>query len=352
MIRLLRLKFILPALLLVGMGWSTETVNGQARIELDDGRWVSVGGGLRTAFRTAKQPDGSYSKDVHLDNARLYFNAQVHDSILVELTTEYIQSSSELRVLDAVAKLNASEYFSVWAGRHLPPSDRANLDGPFYLSAYEYPGLVSRYPGIFAGRDDGVSASGQVQGGVFKYAFGMYKGITQALGQKDTSLYAARFTFNFLDPEPGYYASSSYYGDKDILAVGFVVQYQGEAIAGPGTTFQNFRGYNLDFLFEKQLTNDGVISLEGAYYNYDRGTAAGGGKAYLAQAGYLIAPMVGPGQFQPMVRFQEFEGDSILDAGVNYVIRGHSARISATYSRVDSAGSQSGRFTLGTQFQY
>ena len=113
MIRLLRLKFILPALLLVGMGWSTETVNGQARIELDDGRWVSVGGGLRTAFRTAKQPDGSYSKDVHLDNARLYFNAQVHDSILVELTTEYIQSSSELRVLDAVAKLNASEYFSV-----------------------------------------------------------------------------------------------------------------------------------------------------------------------------------------------------------------------------------------------
>ena len=352
MIRILRLKLILPALLLAGIGLSTETVNGQARIELDDGRYVQVGGGLRTAFRTAKQPDGTYSSAVDLDNARLYFNAQVHEGILVELTTEYIQSTSELRVLDAVAKLNPSEYFSVWAGRHLPPSDRANLDGPFFLSAYDYPGLVSRYPGIFAGRDDGVSVSGQVQGGVFKYAFGMYKGITQPLGQKDSSLYAARFTYNFLDPEPGYYTSSSYYGDKDILAIGFVVQYQGEAVAGPSTTFENFRGYNFDFLFEKKLTNDGVISLEGAFYDYDYGAAAGGGEALLAQAGYLIAPAVGPGQFQPMVRFQEFEGDSIFDGGINYVMRGHSARISLMYSSVESGGSRSGRFTLGTQFQF
>jgi hypothetical protein len=350
--RILKSRLTLLLILLVAYGGSPEPVDAQARIELDDGRWVSIGGGLRTAFRSFKKADGSYSRDVDLDNARLYFNAQVHDSIQVELTTEYIQPTSELRVLDAVAKLSPSEYFTVWAGRHLPPSDRANLDGPFYLSAYDYPGLVSRYPGIFAGRDDGVSVSGQVEGGVFKYAFGMYKGITPIQGQKDTSLYAARFTINLLDPEPGYYASSSYYGDKDILAIGFAVQYQSEAISGPTTAYESFRGYNFDFLFEKKFGNDGVISLEGAVYDYDRGAAAGGGEAYLAQAGYLIAPAAGPGQFQPMVRFQEFEGDSITDVGVNYVIRGHNARLSVMYSGVESGGSRSGRFTLGTQFQF
>lgn len=347
-------RLIFCALLATRLGLGATTVNGQAKIELDDGRWVSVGGGIRATFRAAEQPGGSYTNEVDLDNARLYFNAQAHESFLVELNTEYVQSTSDIKVLDAVAKFGPKEYFNVWAGRHLPPSDRANLDGPFFLSAYEYPGLVSRYPAIFAGRDDGVSVSGQVDGGVFKYAFGVYKGIPAIVGQDDSSLYAGRFTYSFLDPEPGYYTSSSYYGAKDVLAVAFAVQFQNEAIDGPTAAFENFRGYNFDVLFEKKMPNDGVISLEGAYYDYDLGAAAGGGDAYLAQAGYLLPPKVGPGQFQPMIRFQEFEGDSMFDAGVNYVIRGHSARLSLMYSRSDlkADGGQRNRFILGTQFQF
>ncbi len=349
-LRRLIFSLLLTGRLIVG----APTVDGQAKIDLDDGRWVSIGGGLRATFRAAEQPDNTYTKNFDLDNARLYVNSQIHEFLTLEFNTEYVQSSSEIRVLDGVAKFSPSEYFSLWAGRHLPPSDRANLDGPFYLAAYEYPGLVSRYPAIFAGRDDGVSVSGQVGGGVFKYAVGAYEGIPAAAGQGDSSLYAARVTYNFLDPEPGYYTTSTYYGDKDVLAIAFVVQFQNEAIETASTTREKFRGYNFDLLFEKKLPNDGVLSLEGAYYDYDLGGATGEGNAYLAQAGYLFPQKVGIGQIQPMIRFQEFEGDSIFDAGLNYVIRGHGARLSLMYSRREFGADNTRRnhIVLGTQFQF
>ena len=40
---------------------------------------------------------------------------------------------SNVKVLDAVVKFGPSEYFNVWVGWHLPPSDLANLDGPLLL---------------------------------------------------------------------------------------------------------------------------------------------------------------------------------------------------------------------------
>ena len=108
-----------------------------------------MGEGVRATFRATEQPNDSHTNNVDLDNARLYVNAQAHESFLVELNTEYAPSMSNVKVLDAVVKFGPSEYFNVWVGRHLPPSDRANLDGTFFLSAYDYPGLVSRYPAIF-----------------------------------------------------------------------------------------------------------------------------------------------------------------------------------------------------------
>jgi hypothetical protein len=41
-------------------------------------------------------------------------------------------------------------------GRMLPPSDRANLSGPFYVSAWSFPGVVSNYPNLAVGRDNGM----------------------------------------------------------------------------------------------------------------------------------------------------------------------------------------------------
>jgi hypothetical protein len=119
---------------------------GQAKIDMSDGRWVSLGGGLRTAFRSTQgTPGGTYTHNLTLESIRVYINSQVHEDFQVEANTEYGGPTSEFRVLDAVVKYAPNEKFNVWMGRHLPPSDRANLDGPYFLSAYDYPGLVSRY---------------------------------------------------------------------------------------------------------------------------------------------------------------------------------------------------------------
>lgn len=35
------------------------------------------------------------------------------------------------RILDAIGQIELHDAFNVWAGRMLPPSDRANLAGPY-----------------------------------------------------------------------------------------------------------------------------------------------------------------------------------------------------------------------------
>ena len=144
---------------------SSSIAFGQAKITMDDDRWVSIGGGLRTAFRSTETGpgSGSYSKDFTLESIRLYVNTQLHKDFKAEFNTEY-DGSGDIMVLDAVVKYQPSPYFNVWMGRHLVPSDRANLDGPYFLNAYDYPGLVSRYPSIFAGRDNGVLFNGEIKG--------------------------------------------------------------------------------------------------------------------------------------------------------------------------------------------
>jgi len=334
---------------------SSSIAFGQAKIMMDDMRWVSIGGGLRNTFRSTETfpGSGSYTQNFNLESVRLYINSQVHKDFQVELNTEYGGPTSEYRVLDAVVKYSPSPYFNVWMGRHLTPSDRANLDGPYFLNAYDYPGLVSRYPGIFAGRDNGVLVNGEVGKGKFKWAFGVYEGSPTVTGS-DNMLYAGRVVANLLDPESGYYNSSTYYGDKDVLAVGFAFQHQAD-VTGTFAAPEAFTGWNVDLLYEKKLLGTGVVSLEGAFYNYDYQGFAGDGSAFLAEGAFLFNQEVGIGKFQPLVRYQDFLDNSILDVGVNYIIRNHNARLSFTYSRFDFGGvasPKSNQFTAGTQFQF
>jgi hypothetical protein len=43
---------------------------------------------------------------------------------------------------------------------------------------------------------------------------------------------------------------------------------------------------------------------------------------------------------------------SALDAGVHYVLRGHSARVSAIYTRTGTSGARSNGFVFGAQLQF
>src|SRR6202158_1237081 len=180
------------------------------------------------------------------------------------------------------------DLFNVWMGRFLPPTDRANLSGPYYQNAWNYPATVNGYPSIYAGRADGAALWGQINKGVLKYQLGIFTvSPTAPFAQ---AIYAARLVYNFLDPEPGYYNSSTYYGSKDVLALGGTLQYK--KTADPAGD-KKLLGFNLDLLFERKLAAD-VLTLEGAYYNFDQGNAAGQqGWSYFALASWLFGAKLG-----------------------------------------------------------
>jgi hypothetical protein len=367
-------QFSVALFALVAVMLCSSVGYGQAKINLSEGRWVSVGGGLRSSYTSNQDDvDGAYDQSFNIDSMRLYINSEFHKDFAIEVNTEYDSSPStfgslgEFRLLDAVVKYQPNEKFNIWMGRHLTPSDRSNLDGPYFLSIYDYPaglGSVSGiYPSIAYGRDNGVSVSGKLHEGMFKYAFGIYEGASTVASTADSNLYAGRITFNLFDAEPdaggksGYYTGSTYYGEKDqILAIGLVAQFQDNIVLNAGDA-KGFMGYNVDVLYEKKLSDMSVVTIEGAYYKYNVGVTASNfthGSAYLLQGAYLFPTELGIGKLQPIVRFQDFADVTRLDFGSNYVIRGHNARLSFMYSPIFAGDFENrvNRFTGGAQFQF
>jgi hypothetical protein len=365
----LLLGLALPSLLFAG-----------AKIKVDDTKWFSIGMGFRSSFAITEDgaPNGSDSSSgVSFDNIRLYTAAKVHKNVSLEFNTERstgndsLDTDHRIRVLDAVAKFSFKG-FDLWAGRFLPPSDRSNLDGPFYLNNYDFP-IVQAYPAIFAGRDNGVAIMKEYAGGKFKWSYGLFEGRTNTTNgdtnpdQADNLLHAARVTYNFWDPEPGYYTTSSYYGAKDVLAVAFVFQYEDD---GAGTSAVgasgDFTAWNVDVLMEKKLQNGGVVNLEGAYYDYDledkTDLSLTQGEGYLLLGSYLIPKQIGWGKVQPYVRYQHFARANLTgdggnrtrtEGGFNYIIDGQNAKISVLYfsDRNGSNADSKNTFKIGLQFQ-
>jgi hypothetical protein len=374
-------RWAATAAILIASAIPADRAHAGATIGFGDGESLSVGLGLRTSFTSQSNgaPDGSRSADFSLDSVRLYIGASLNDNIKATFNTER-NSNGDVDVLDGYAQFEFTPEFNVWVGRMLPPSDRANLDGPYYLNSYLYPGLVSQYPAKFDGRDDGATVWGKVFDKKLVYSAGVFEGHNRYSGasnQGDDPLFAGRVAYNFLDPEPNpaYYESSTYYGSVDVLTLAFAVQYEQN---GVGTALRrgDYTGWNMDLLFEKKLSF-GVITLEGAYYNYNTdgvkdvapnfngagGTANVGGinqgDGYLIGADYLIPGKIGWGQLQPFFRYQNFDNDLThlgadeYDLGVNYVIDGHNARVSIDYSKNQGGGvADYDRIIAGIQLQF
>lgn len=159
-------------------------------MELDKAHWISVGAGVRASFTGVEDgaPNGrDYSKDFNIDNMRLYVNGQMHDYVKFTFNTDNDVSETNIRLLDAIARFEFTDTANIWIGRFLPPTDRANLDGPFYLGTYDFP-FVNAYPAIFAGRDNGAAFWGQIGKGKFKYQIGAFEGRRDGSNQEDSLL--------------------------------------------------------------------------------------------------------------------------------------------------------------------
>lgn len=358
------------------LGLASQAQAG-ATFKIDDTKWLSVGAGLRTSFTAREKAAGGpnsdkWNNDFNLDNIRLYLNAQVFKYFKIEFNTDCqtCNNGGEVRVLDAIAKIEYDPLINLWMGRMLVPAERREMNGPFYSPIYDQFGsgtpfepadfnVVIKSDGTSAGsygRDDGATIWGAAyDGGRFQYAVGFFRGLRGGANQDDNILYAQRFAYNFLEIEknPGYYTSGSYYGKGgDILTIAGFNQYQEDG-AGTLTDPGNFRGTGGDILFEKVLPNNsGVITFNGEYKNYgisgysmaSRRTGLGfamfEGNAFETSLMYLFPQKVWLGQFQPYLRYVEVMPNHSSDrnnyeAGVNYVIDGHNARLSLIYQYSD-----------------
>ena len=326
-----------------------------AKIKIDDTKYFQIGAGFRAtvALNENSAPDaGQDALDINADNMRIYTVSQVHKNIQVEYNTEH--SGGTITLLDAVAKFNFAP-IEIWVGRHLPPSDRANLDGPFYLNAaYTYP-MVQSFGnlGIFAGRDNGVSIHGDVGGGKIKWAYGAFEGLQGGADLDDNLRHTARIDFALGDPEPGFYTGSTYFGAKNLTTIGLVWHREEDGV-GTAADQGDFTGLSADILIERTLGSGAVVNLEGAYYDWDTDGKADGtilqGDSFLALASYLMPGKTSigglQGQLQPYVRYQGYDRDNSnsagsrgykdrTEAGLNYVLDGFNAKLTA-YWYVDA----------------
>src|SRR5580692_3593656 len=228
-----------------------------SRAQVDLGP-VTVGAGLRTSFVDTLPDVGNTTNQFLLNDIRLYVNGPVYQDVKFMFNTDYDGATNKVSVLDAVARVEVSPEFNIWAGRFLPPSDRANLYGPFYAHEWNVytDGIQDGYPSIFQGRDNGAMYYGTFAKKV-KVSAGGFDGKTATGNSK--LLGAARVQIDFWDPEDGYYLNGTYYGDKNLLAIGGATQVQGGRTAS-----------TIDFLLEKKLPGGGAFSIESEYSDYNR----------------------------------------------------------------------------------
>lgn len=341
-------------------------------INLGNDASITIGAAIRASVRST---DGD--TDGFLESARILSSGQFNKVVGFMFNTEieaeggifpYLPGDPNgIRILDAVARFEFNDYFNVWAGRMVVAADRSNLDGPYFIGTWDYP-IVSAFPSKFNGRDDGVTVWGQTDGGKFKYYAGVFEGCrgdnpcsTGATDHGDL-YYVGRVSYDFWDPEPGYFVTSDYYGKKEILSVGISANYQNNATGtaqDPGSYF----GWSIDGLMQKKVFGGNVLTFEGSYYHYDTDNKASplvNGDGYFVLASFLIDHEFGPGKLQPVIRYEELnvkDGNDLsrLQVGANYIIRGSDAKVSLLYSDTDynrPGVDNVNQFIAGLQLQY
>jgi hypothetical protein len=321
----------------------------------------TVGGGIQTSYQHIEPTGATGIDNFALDHARLYFSGDVTKDISVMFNTDYNNVTNTMEILDAVGQFHISPKVNVWFGRFLPPSDRANLYGPFYAHEWKVytDGIQDGYPFVFQGRDNGAAYWGdfKVGGATIKASVGAFDGSSADGNAK--LLWAGRVQIDFWDPENGYYLNGTYYGDKNLLAIAGATEVQDGKTA---TT--------VDFLLERKVTNGGAFTIESEYSRYNRlggydGNYAKSQGAY-GLASFLFPKQVGIGKFEALGKYAIADfthgvfakanpsyRQNTAEVNFNYIIKQFDARVMSFYkdTRYNSIHKNSWEAGVGLQLQ-
>ncbi|MDC0708026.1 hypothetical protein POL68_06045 [Stigmatella sp. ncwal1] len=283
--------------------------------------------------------------------------------------------SAQVRLLDTVGMFKVSDPLQIWVGRFVVPFDRFNLSGPFRNLIWDYPGIyggerrIGGENGPF-GRDTGISVWGSLSQGLFKYQLMAHQLENPDAGPRLTG----RMSVSLLDREPGYFVSSSYLGEKNVLALGVAVQYQHDGRTWtPGTpvgvppppvgtpvspTVDNLLAVTADLFAEKTFGSMGTATLDLAYYHYDEYRPYR--RAHAVTVAYIPPLKLGDGRTQFGLRWEEAFASRFqpqlsnvrgVDVSVSHFFSGYNLRLGLDYAH-QWLGSGGASNTVSVGFQY
>jgi len=200
------------------------------------------------------------------------------------------------------------------------------------------------------GRDDGLVVWGNPLDGKIQYRLGISEGVESGAENPDDKLrFTGRFSINFLEPETSWFNKGTYLGKKKVLAIGVGYDYQPDLVLG-NRDDQNNEAWTADVFFDSPI-GGGAVTAEASYVNLKNSTQdlhtnkfsyllkGGDAQIYYLQAGYLFPGQIGPGRIQPYVRYEHIDVKDAPDtyfpcAGVNYYIKGHSAKFTLDWTLI------------------
>lgn len=311
--------------------------------------------------------------DFRIRRARLSVKATMDKRFTAYLQTGYSEqptsSNAQMQVIDAYVSYQATDSLKIYAGQFLAPALRQNVTSAGALMTIDRPGIIykslswgTRALGKFASltmnntdsglrgnvdvRDEGVMLLGSdsISDALhYKYYISVLEGARTA--QSERAL--IRGQLNFGDAEPGLFNTSTYFGRKQTLALGFSFDSQSNvALNSANSNAVDYTLYSIDAFLEQPIGKHS-ISVESAWIDLDLGSAEqllnpitgaalSSNTALQSQGnGFYIQSGLTVGQWQPWFGYESWKSDASDDTGsysgsrlgVTYIIKGHQANI-------------------------
>ena len=313
---------------------------------IDVGAWLRIGARFQGT-------DPKKLNDQSMDSiyGELHAGGKIHKNVSVTLNLNANGLAAGAGIEDAIIGFDFAEPFHLWVGQLLVPADRANEAGPFFMIPWNYPGFFTvgstTVVGAPAegpyGRNAGAVVWGDFGGGVFKYKLGAFNSTVKdnKWNAGDTAarpLFSGRLNLAIVGKEEGFWGNATYFGDKDVVALGVSGQYQKDGNPGASATERtDYSEVSADALVEYRVGGGAWVTGEAAYYHF--GGDFAGIKDEFSIMGAFASPTVGMGNIQPMVRYQMAKNDTLtvsaIDVGLSYLIKGPALRAVATFQHVD-----------------